>query len=130
MFQKEVGDKTYDAGHKNQMSSLYSLCNTYFETRKLCKVPSGSFSPPPKVESIVISFKRIDSPIVSLDQFLKFESFLRKAFANRRKQLGKVLSGHYPNIIKTLEELEISPKIRAEALTLKEVQDIFKKVMG
>ena len=73
MYQKEVAEKVVPRVSKNSMSSLFALTNTYFECSNLCKVSPGAFHPPPKVDSMVISYKRKKDPAISLDQFSSFE---------------------------------------------------------
>ena len=92
MFQKEVGDKTYyRPDEKNQMSSLLAICLNYFTCSRLLKVAPGAFHPPPKVNSVVVSYHRKALPEVELPEFLKFEEFLRKVYQFKRKQLGGIL---------------------------------------
>lgn len=129
MFQKEVGEKTYlRQNEKNQMSSLLSLSLNYFECKLLCKVLPGAFNPPPKVDSVVVSYKRLESPEISLEAFSKYESFLRILFQFRRKQLGSVLKGYIPKDKKDefFTNACVENTIRAEALSLDQVYALYK----
>ena len=128
MFQKEVGEKTYQRDIKNEMNSLLALSLTYFESKKLMLVAPGAFAPPPKVQSIVVSYKRRESPIVSLSEFKTFEKFLRLVFSQKRKQLKSILKGTYPQIAQTLSDCNINETIRAEALSIEEIHILFKKL--
>ncbi|MCF8060435.1 MAG: 16S rRNA (adenine(1518)-N(6)/adenine(1519)-N(6))-dimethyltransferase RsmA [Bacteriovoracaceae bacterium] len=129
MFQREVADKAFpiDTRKGKAMNSLMALCQTYFEVDLLCKVPPGAFSPPPKVDSAVLSFKRIENPIVPLAQFRSFEKFLRHLFQFKRKQMGKILKSNYP--IETLEavfeKLNLTLNLRAEAIELIQIQNLY-----
>lgn len=128
MFQKEVGEKTYLLDNKkNQMNSLLALSLTYFETKQLCKVLPGAFTPPPKVDSVVVSFQRKEAPLISLKEFGSFEKFLRLIFSQKRKQLGGILKSQ--NSKAALEEIwqktSILPTVRAEALSLSEIHLLF-----
>lgn len=126
MFQKEVGDKTYAKKHAPQMNGLFFLSQTYFESQALIKVLPGSFTPPPKVDSIVVSYKRIPEPKIDLDNFSKLDKFTRKLFGMKRKQLGKVLKSHFTdnNIEQILLDLSIEKSRRAETLSYSEVLKI------
>ena len=128
MFQKEVGDKILPKTKKNGSGSLMALCQTYFEVSELCQVPPTSFTPPPKVDSVVLSFKRRETPTISLDQFKSFEKFLRNLFQMRRKQVGKVLKSSYPIEVigRALEECHLEKTLRAEAFSLDDVQNLYK----
>lgn len=128
MFQKEVADKVFAfSSKKNFMGSLMALSQTYFETSLLCKASPGAFVPPPKVDSAVISFKRIQNPVINASDFSGFERFLRAVFHFKRKQLGKVLKNYTTKdkIDLALEKTEILPNIRAEALTLSDLQNLY-----
>lgn len=126
MFQKEVGNRILTT----DMNSLGALSQNYFEISTLCQVPPGAFSPPPKVNSIVLTFKRRENPRVPLDQFEIFEKFLRILFKMRRKQLGNVLKSNFDmeKVIKAFSELNIKMTERAENLTLTNVIDLFEKL--
>ncbi len=128
MFQKEVADKAFAfARTKNVMGSLMVLTQTYFEVSLLCKVAPGAFIPPPKVDSAVLSFKRIENPIIPLSEFKVFEQFLRLTFSQKRKQMKKVLKSGYNDekIISALKKLELSETIRAEALSIGDIQNLY-----
>lgn len=131
MFQKEVAEKILNFSQRpkdHEMGSLMALSQTYFEISVLCKVPPGAFIPPPKVDSAVLSFKRIQKPEISIDKKVHFESFLRSLFAQKRKQMGKVLKSRFSDeeIQKVLNNLNIDRTRRAETLTLSEVQNLYR----
>ncbi|WP_412470272.1 MULTISPECIES: 16S rRNA (adenine(1518)-N(6)/adenine(1519)-N(6))-dimethyltransferase RsmA [unclassified Halobacteriovorax] len=129
MFQKEVADKVFAfASKKNFMGSLMALSQTYFKTSLLVKAPPGAFTPPPKVDSAVISFERLESPVIPLSEFSKFEKFLRAVFQFKRKQLGKVLKTYAPadKIAEALAKINQPLTVRAEALKLDDLQNLYK----
>ena len=127
MYQKEVGEKILGQEINN---SLHMLCSSFFDFTQLCKVPPGAFSPPPKVDSIVLSAQRKEAPLLSIEHYDRFEKFLRNIFKMRRKQLGKVLKQSYPPIL--IEQIEnnlgIDKTIRAEKLTPQQVFAIFQLI--
>lgn len=130
MFQKEVGAKIVNfQQEKNFSSSLAILMDNYFETKVLTKVAPGAFSPPPKVDSIVISFKRKTNPTVPLSEFRSLEKFLRNLFAFKRKQIGSVLK-FIPTLLPALEELKITRETRAESLDFKTIISLYQKLKG
>ncbi len=134
MYQKEVAEKIIliDQNKKNSMGSLMALCQNYFDCRLLCKVPPGAFSPPPKVDSAVVSFTRKSKPTVELSHFLGFEKFLRLVFANRRKQLGSVLKSSFSADVLSiaLSHCQIDRTIRAEAFTQEQVINLYRALMN
>jgi 16S rRNA (adenine1518-N6/adenine1519-N6)-dimethyltransferase len=129
MFQKEVADKIVPITSKpaKSMNSLRVLTQTFFDCSLLCTVPPESFTPPPKVDSAVISLKRKSETVISYEDFLKFEKFIRNVFALKRKQLGTVLKNSYNQelIEKSLEACEIDRKLRAETLSLDQVHRLY-----
>lgn len=129
MFQKEVADKVFSR-EKNSMSSLMALTQNYFDCRPLLKVPPGAFLPPPRVDSAVLSFSRKSNPEVSLKEFDAYESFLRKLFSQKRKQMGGILKKHYDpsKVEEALLGCGLSGTLRAETLQLAEVQLLYKKL--
>lgn len=127
MMQKEVGERILLTGQKNEMGSLKALCQNYFDCTRLCKVAPGSFNPPPKVDSVVISFERKLEPIVNLEDFKYFEVFLKLLMANRRKMLRQAIK----NLVGA-QKLEDWQKIstieftrRSETLSMEEVYLLF-----
>jgi 16S rRNA (adenine1518-N6/adenine1519-N6)-dimethyltransferase len=129
MFQKEVGEKTYNREHqKNQMSSILSIALNFFETKQLIKVSPGAFTPPPKVDSVVVSYSRHENPVVPLSEYKKYETFLRSTFQQRRKQIGSVLRSAVPKEKKDdfFKNADVLPTLRAEALKLEQIYALYK----
>jgi len=128
MFQAEVADKIVPFKTlKNEMNSLMALGQNYFETQLLLKVPPGHFSPPPKVDSAVITLKRRLNPAVPLKEFKSYEKFLRLAFSQKRKQLMGILKAQYKKeqLEATFSKLQLLNTVRAEALSLEQVQQMY-----
>lgn len=128
MFQKEVGEKTYIREVKNQMNGLLTLSLNYFKSKALIKVAPGAFTPPPKVDSIVVSYERIEDPEISIKDFKKLNIFTRLLFSNKRKQISSVLKAQYSKdqLANAFEKSNIGSNLRAEALSFKEVIQLFK----
>lgn len=133
MFQREVALKALGADEKRRpdMSSLAALAQTYCQVKELVKVPRGAFAPPPKVESLVLSFSRRQDSAIALSEFFAFERFLRALFREKRKQLGHVLKKMLGNEAleqydQKLRDLSICKKDRAQDLTLLQVQGLYK----
>lgn len=128
MFQKEVGEKTYHhPTKKNQMNSLLALGQNYFESKLLLKVHPGAFNPPPKVESVVVTYQRKELSEVGIEDFRSFESFLRTIFQFRRKQLGSVLSPFLGDKKDDFfSKMNIKSSVRAETLTMQDIYLLYK----
>ncbi len=132
MFQKEVGEKTLlRPENNNSMNSLCAISNTFFLTKLLIKVAPGAFLPPPQVDSIVISYKRLITPLVSLDQFDNYEKFIRTLFALKRKTISNVLKQAYPSekIKELFHQVNILPTTRSETLSITKVVECFEHLI-
>lgn len=129
MFQKEVAEKIHPFPSKkeNEMGSLKSLAQTYFETKKLITVPPGAFDPPPQVQSTVISFIRRENPAIPFSEWPKLEAFCRRLFAHRRKQAQKVLKSYYTEeqIKEAFSQCQIKQTDRAEIFNLAQVHGLY-----
>ena len=128
MFQKEVGDKTYPrADEKYLMNSLLTISMNFWKAKLLSKVKPGAFNPPPKVDSVVVSYER-KTPEIS--DFHAFEKFSKNLFSLRRKQIGQSLKPLNLSVDE-ISSFPVNPKLRAEALSYEQVLklfDFFKKV--
>tara|TARA_B100000925_G_scaffold291342_1_gene279064 strand:- start:8810 stop:9634 length:825 start_codon:yes stop_codon:yes gene_type:complete len=132
MFQKEVAQKVCidmfsEKQKQKEMNSLFALVSTYFDVSHLINVPPGHFTPPPKVDSTVISLKRKNSTKIPLESWDDYERFLRILFGQRRKQIGKILKqiSGVKNLEEVFEKTDIPKNIRSERLTLSQVHDLY-----
>lgn len=127
MFQKEVGQKTYLRDVKNQMNGLLFLSTNYFHSKQLIKVSPGCFSPPPKVDSIVVSYERNETPQIPIEDYKKLDGFLRLVFGQKRKQLAKLLKASFAaeKIESCFNEIGLDKSIRAEALELDQLLNLY-----
>jgi 16S rRNA (adenine1518-N6/adenine1519-N6)-dimethyltransferase len=95
MLQKEVSDKFLPKIERRSygpQSIKFHFLTSHTES---FPVSPGSFQPPPKVESSVLSFVRkshlVLDPFKKGEAYKGFSAFLRKAFAQRRKKLSNNL---------------------------------------
>lgn len=129
MVQKEVADRLIEVpGGKNSGAITYSVYY-YAQSEEILRVLPDSFIPAPAVESKVIKLDiRQESIINVVDEQLMFK-IIKYSFMQRRKTLVNALekSGIFKSksdIIKILELLNISSKIRGEALSLEDYANI------
>jgi len=127
MYQKEVAQKILPNDPRNSMGSLRVLMQTQFDIQHVVYAPPGAFSPPPKVDSQVLSFRRKKNPDISLDNIDIFEKTLRLIFSQKRKQLGGILKKEWGEQKTRLlfEAVSIPLDIRAEALSYEQVLKLF-----
>lgn len=128
MYQKEVAQKILPNDPRNAMGSLHVLCRSQFELKHVVYAPPGAFVPPPKVDSQVLSFKRKVNPDIPLRDVDSFEKYLRLVFSQRRKQLGGILKNEWGTELtqERLQASNLSPQVRAEALSYEDVIKLFK----
>ena len=127
MFQREVGERLAAAPGGKDYGILSVLTQLWFDIRLVALVKPGAFNPPPKVDSIVLSFKRRDAPKVDYVDEALFRRVVKGAFTQRRKTLRNSLlaSGFTAvDIDEALRRSQISPKIRGEALSLEDFSSL------
>ena len=123
MMQKEVVDKLI----KNQINSKDArniLFNLLYSPVKEFVVSPGSFSPPPRVQSIVFSFKnKLEAKI----DHNKFYNFLKICFFNRRKTLTNNLVKQFPPALinQLMLKYQIDKNQRAENTEIDIFLDLF-----
>lgn len=121
MFQKEVGDRLCAASGTKDYGILSVLCQLWYDIRPVVVVPPGAFSPPPKVDSIVLSFEPLAAPRVDPGDEKFFRKVVKAAFTQRRKTLKNSLlaSGFSPDMVTSaLLASDIDPRRRGETLSL------------
>ncbi len=137
------GSKIYNA-----QSVIFGLL---FDSSKLFEVKPGSFSPPPKVTSVVFSFSQrgqalfsTDPPLIPLEEggklftslskgggeaggIARLYTMLKTAFIHRRKTLINNLGkGYDKNTIKKFLETKSLPSdIRAEDMTREDLRELY-----
>ena len=124
MFQKEVADRIVAKPGSKNYGRLSILTNWLTQSSKLFDIPKEAFIPRPKVNSTVIQLKPHTKPLSNVS-FESLEKITHLAFSQRRKMLKSSLKDI--NGKKILEELNISPNLRAENLSIIEFCKIAKK---
>jgi len=119
LLQKEVAERvTSEAGSKDY-APLSILFRIFFEPSIRLRLSPHSFSPPPRVNSALVSLVRRHKPLFEIRDEAKLRKFLRAAFLQRRKTLANNLraAGHDLSLIQAaLDHLGLSRRIRAEEL--------------
>lgn len=115
MVQKEVGQRLCAMPGSRKYGALSVWVQAYAQVKYELTVSPGSFMPPPKVDSAVISFL----PSSDLPQYPHtLSALLHLCFQKRRKQLGTIFksSGH-AFLADSLRKMGIDPQLRPENLT-------------
>lgn len=122
MFQKEVAVRITSGPKSRDYGNLSVLSQALTDVKREFDVPARLFSPKPKVDSSVVSFRVLDSPKIEFEDEEFFRKVVRSAFGARRKTLLNALSslGGKEEMLGALEEAGIDPKRRGETLDLDE----------
>ena len=125
MMQREVADRISAQPNTKAYGSL-SIAVQYYMTAKVAfVVPRTVFVPAPNVDSAILKMVRRDQPAVEVQDEKFFFKVSKASFVHRRKTLWNNLTSHFGKSEETkakltaaLEQAELSPSVRGEALTL------------
>lgn len=126
MVQKEVADRMQEGPGSKDYGALSLAVQYYANPEIVANVPPNCFMPRPKVGSAVIRLTCHEEPPVQVeDENLMFR-IIRASFNQRRKTLLNGLNNSpeisIPKemIAEAIAEMELSPSIRGEALSLEQ----------
>ncbi|MEP6645519.1 MAG: 16S rRNA (adenine(1518)-N(6)/adenine(1519)-N(6))-dimethyltransferase RsmA [Saprospiraceae bacterium] len=91
MFQREMAERICSPPGSKNFGVISVLTQAYYTPSLLFHVKPGSFSPPPKVQSSVISLTRYRSEVDDLP-FQSLRQVVKMAFSQRRKMLRNTLA--------------------------------------
>ena len=95
MFQKEMAERICAGPGTKDFGVISVLTQAYYKANMLFTVKPGSFSPPPKVQSAVISLTRYRQEIEGVP-FHVLRRVVKMAFSQRRKKLRNTLMSIIP----------------------------------
>lgn len=118
LLQKEVAERITAGPGTKSYAPLGILLQNEFEVRIVFTVAPGSFSPPPKVQSALLTLRRRPVPLHPGAADDPFRVFLKAAFAERRKMLWKNLARRADPaaLVAAYESLGLARNARAEEL--------------
>ena len=125
MVQKEVAARMAEKPGSKDYGALSLAVQYYTEPTMVQVVPPSCFIPQPGVDSAVIHLRcHKEPPVETADSKFMF-SVIRAAFAQRRKTLSNgVSNGNLgltrEQVVEALEEMNLSPSVRGEKLSLEE----------
>ena len=125
MMQREVADRISAQPNTKAYGSL-SIAVQYYMTAKVAFiVPRTVFVPAPNVDSAILKMVRREQPAVEVQDEKFFFKVTKASFVHRRKTLWNNLTSHFgkseetkAKLTSALEQAELSPSVRGEALTL------------
>lgn len=130
MVQDEVADRLAAPCGIRDYGVLSATAQMHARVEKLFVLPPNAFTPPPGVNSAVVRMQirpRFEDLQVDRDGFLRF---LQMSFRQKRKTLGNNLKagaiGGADQILSALEAVNVSPTIRAEAVSLEQMAQLYR----
>ena len=130
MVQKEVADRMQVGPGTKDYGALSLAVQYYARPEVITYVSPACFIPKPNVGSAVIRLDRYETPPVETEDEAFLFAVIRAAFNQRRKTLANGLSNAGELGItrqqaeEALLQMQFSPTIRGEALTLREFADL------
>lgn len=118
MMQKEVGQRVLAQAGDSDRGYISVWLQSLFDIRRAASAPAGAFSPPPKVDSVVLSLSRKEGFPASA-----VLAIAREGFVQPRKTLANNLRAH-PGIAEALISAGLSPSARAHQLTWSQWQKL------
>ena len=122
MMQLEMADRICGKPKTKDYNALSVVIAYKAVAKKVLNVPRTVFIPAPNVDSAVVRLDIYKTlPYQAMDEET-FNKVIRVCFTQRRKTLYNNLGMEYPKefVNKLLEDLNINPSIRAEALDMKD----------
>ena len=123
MVQKEVAQRMQAGPGTKDYGALSLAVQFYAQPYIVANVPPNCFIPRPNVGSAVIRLTKWEKPPVQVKDEAFLFSLIRASFNQRRKTLQNSLVNGGIGVTKeqvaaALEQMELSPAVRGEALTL------------
>lgn len=122
MFQREVGERILASVGTAEYGRLSLMVAEYYKVKRSFILRPGSFNPPPKVDSIVIEFERLEHPLVNIEDRDTYNKILMHVFSQRRKMLRRSLRTLFTEdqIHILQEKTKISLDKRPQELSIKD----------
>jgi 16S rRNA (adenine1518-N6/adenine1519-N6)-dimethyltransferase len=133
LVQREVAERICAGPGTKAYAPLSILLQFHFETVLRFAVHPGSFAPPPKVESALVSLDRRPTPLFAISDERRFGEFVKSAFRQRRKTLANNLlaSGRQATAIEeACRKAGIDPRDRPEQVPIAGFAALFAAFRG
>ncbi len=127
LFQKEFAERICAQPGTKKYAPLSILFQIHFSTKLHFFVPPDCFSPPPRVESALISLHKRKKPLFQLEDEA-FLRFLKKTFQHRRKTLFNNLTRiqYPPSLLReAFQKFDLVNSIRPEQLTISQLVSLY-----
>lgn len=117
MMQREVGNRILTPAGDSERGALSVCLQAQFEISKLCDVPAGAFTPPPKVESVVLVLRPRPLPVPQ-EEWRAWRGLVRSCFRMPRKTIANNLAATVgkADAERILHSAGIESRLRPQAL--------------
>ncbi len=132
LIQKEVAERIVAKPPK--MNLLAAITQSWAEPKIIASVGRKEFSPPPKVDSAVITLAPRSLPSTGGAREAEYYRFLRVLFKQPRKTIANNVMTKFKSQIskdelaQELKQINVDAGNRPQDLSLSEIQNIFKKL--
>ncbi len=131
LVQKEFALRLAAGPGSKAFAPLSILVQRFFSVERQFPVSPGAFTPPPRVESEVISLAPRPSPEWPVDDEPLLAAFLKASFGQRRKTLANNLESRGLDreaVLSSLSGCGLGPKVRAEDVAPGQFVDLFNRL--
>ena len=120
MLQREMGERLSAVPGTKNYGALSVRTQLRYDVKLEKIVPPEVFFPPPEVDSAIVSFRRHDRYAEKPELCRLLPGVVKTVFAQRRKQMGKVLGQNYgkEKAAAALAAVNLPPEIRPDKLAV------------
>ncbi len=125
MFAKGTAERYTAKEGTRHFSSGTIFMQSFFDISVVCDVKKGSFFPPPKIDSQVLSF--VPKKNIDKQKTFRFTEFVQKLFSYRKKTLLKAIRNAYGISVSEclVTQSNISLQKRPEELSMEQFHRLF-----
>jgi 16S rRNA (adenine1518-N6/adenine1519-N6)-dimethyltransferase len=131
VVQREVAERLSAAPGSRHYGYLTVLTHFHTNPRIEFGIPPGAFSPPPQVDSALVTFQmRFDRMQIPVTERKALLEFVKLCFAHKRKNLLNNLAAVYTRqrVGTELASLKLPPTFRAEQLALEQFEQLLARL--
>jgi 16S rRNA (adenine1518-N6/adenine1519-N6)-dimethyltransferase len=125
-LQLEVAHRIVAKADDADYGLLSLLIQLNYEPVAILKIPASCFYPPPDVDSACVHLELRSTPMVQRELQSAFTKIVKRSFSQRRKMMFKLLKADWPepSLSAAFAVVNLSPKVRAEAVTLEQFAEL------
>lgn len=121
-LQLEVVQRILAKAGEPNYGQLSLFLQASYEPGAWFKIPSGSFFPPPDIDSACVLLQLRQEALVPPSLMLLFHKVVKRAFSERRKVMLKLLKNDWPvdRLAAIYQQIGIDPQARAETISVEQ----------